>query len=151
MLNIPRISQKMVILKVNELFVLETTLLATFQYFLPKGDQEEILPGDDLSGLDSLALSAVFMSSTISQDETSGKSGREMQILEDFFQVMRSAKKMNQPPEDVSSILATIPLLRINANFCYFYRPKCYSGMKILTTMIRKMMTQSRSSPPLMR
>lgn len=101
----------MVILKVNELFVLETALLATFQSFLPKGDQEEILPGDDLSGLDSLALSAVFMSSTISQDETSGKSGREMQILEDFFQVMRSAKKMNQPPEDVSSILATIPLL----------------------------------------
>ena len=126
-LTVHRIDTPGVINNVVELFHGNGNLVEGFNTFLPPGYRIEVIQPSEptktsanihsnaTDRLDGLAVSAVFMSSTISQDETGGKSQKILQTLESFFQVLEMMKQpslrgdMGVLPTDQVGSLDTIP------------------------------------------
>lgn len=109
-----------VINRVAQLLRGQAHLIQGFNTFLPPGYRIELigpkktptistnLEYRNTDGLDGLATSAIFISSTISQDETGGKSKKMLQTLEAFFQVLQATKQLGLRTE-VDGLQAEIP------------------------------------------
>jgi histone deacetylase complex regulatory component SIN3 len=106
-LTLHRIDTPGVINQVTNLLHGRAHLIKGFNTFLPPGyrieyvgPNESPMISTDLKTtatgrLDGLATSAIFISSTISQDETGGKSQKMLQTLESFFQVLQATKQLS--------------------------------------------------------
>jgi hypothetical protein len=106
-LTFHRIDTPGIIDRLVELFHGNASLIEGFNTFLPPGYRIEVaqsserlnisanLKSNAAGRLEGLAVSAIFMSSTISQDETGGKSQKMLQTLESYFQVLQMMKQPN--------------------------------------------------------